>query len=100
MRLEARNFAVIFIFISFTTYEKTSRPEFYEWLLGPEKFSELSRNGHQVIDFLGLPNTQKMQIQKAVKILNKNLLTRHSNVNDSATSMVNLNASPPTSSTE
>ena len=40
--LEARNFAVILIFIPFTIYEKTS---FNEWLLGPEKFSELSSNG-------------------------------------------------------
>ena len=49
-RLEARNFAVIFIFTPFTTYEKTSfagrsRTYFYEWLFGHEKFSGLSRNG-------------------------------------------------------
>ena len=52
-RLEVRNFAVIFIYIPFTTYEKTqlyrvSRSEFYEWLFCPEKFSGLSRNGAPV----------------------------------------------------
>ena len=51
-RLEARNFAVIFTFIPFTTYEKgqlyrISGSEFYEWLFGPEKFAGLSRNGPQ-----------------------------------------------------
>ena len=39
--LEARNFAVILIFIPFTIHENTS---FNEWLLGPEKFSGLSSN--------------------------------------------------------
>jgi len=27
---------------------RISRSEFYEWLFGPEKFSELSRNGPQI----------------------------------------------------
>ena len=40
-RLEARNFAVIFIFMPFTTYEKNQfyrirRSEFWEWLFGSE----------------------------------------------------------------
>ena len=48
-RLEARNFAVILIYIPFTTYEKKqlyriSGSQFYEWLFGPEMFSGLSRN--------------------------------------------------------
>ena len=48
--LEARNFAVISIFILFTTYEKkqfyrVSVSEFCKWLFWPEKFSGLSRNG-------------------------------------------------------
>ena len=52
-RLEARNFAIILTCISFTTYEKTSfmhrigGADFYEWLLRPEKFSELSRHKPQ-----------------------------------------------------
>ena len=49
-RLEARNLEVVFIFIPFTTYEKTGRisgSDFYERLFGPEKFSGLSRNGPQ-----------------------------------------------------
>ena len=49
-RLDAQNFAVIFIFIFHTTYEKDqlhriSGSEFYEWLFGPEHFSGFSRNG-------------------------------------------------------
>ena len=47
--LEARNFAVISIFILFTTYDKpalqSKRVGVYEWLFWPEKFSGLSRNG-------------------------------------------------------
>ena len=48
--LEARNFAVISIFILFTTYEKkqlyrVSVSEFCKLLFWPEKFSALSRNG-------------------------------------------------------
>ena len=48
--LEARNFAVIFIFIPFTTIiwkdqlYRISWSEFYEWFFWPEKFSGLSRN--------------------------------------------------------
>ena len=46
-RLEARNLAVILIFIPFTTYQKPriSGLEFYEWPFGFGKFSGLSRNG-------------------------------------------------------
>ena len=48
-RLEARNIAVILIFIPFTTYKKQlyriSRSEFYKCLFGPEKFEGLSTNG-------------------------------------------------------
>ena len=46
-RLDARNFAVILIFIPFATYEKNtiSGLEFYEWVFAPENFSGLSRNG-------------------------------------------------------
>ena len=49
-RLEAQNLAVILIFHSLTTYQKKqlyriSGSEFYEWLVGPEKFAGLSRNG-------------------------------------------------------
>ena len=46
-RLEARNLAVIFISIPFTTYEKTSFKK-KRVAIGPEKFSRLSRNGPQV----------------------------------------------------
>ena len=45
--LGTRDFAVIFIFIPFTTYDplyRISGSEFYEWLFGAEKFSGLSRN--------------------------------------------------------
>ena len=45
--LEARNLAVIFISIPFTTYEKTSFKN-KRVAIGPEKFSRLSRNGPQV----------------------------------------------------
>ena len=56
-RLDAQNFAVIFIFISYTTYEKDqlhriSGSEFYEWLFGPEHFSGFSRNGSLVLGVL------------------------------------------------
>jgi len=49
-RLEVRNFAVILIFIPFTTYHKKllyriSGSQLYEWLFGPDTFSGLLRNG-------------------------------------------------------
>ena len=63
--LEAWNFAVIFIFIPFTTKRedqlyRTSLN--YEWLFGPEKFSGLSRNGPLVsiiINIIMEPQRQK-----------------------------------------
>ena len=45
-RLEARNFAVIFIFVPFTTYEKTSFTE-QAGRSFTNGFSGLSRNGSQ-----------------------------------------------------
>ena len=49
-RLEARNFAVIFIFIPFTTYEKTSFTElvgrsFTNGFLGPKRFRDFRETG-------------------------------------------------------
>ena len=50
-----RNFAVILIFIPFTTWKdqlyRISGSEFYEWLFGPVRFSGLLRNARQTLRF-------------------------------------------------
>ena len=48
-RLEARNFAVIFVLFPLQHMKRPALQDkqvvLYEWLFGPEKFSGLSRNG-------------------------------------------------------
>ena len=51
-RREARNFAVMLTYIPFTTYEKDQLhriggADFYEWLFGLEKFSEVPKDKPQ-----------------------------------------------------